>query len=279
MDEMKNSIFFINIFNCDEVKGNLQKMFALMKKLNVSGLQMSYDEVKSFDTAEYKKALDCNGVKLVCTHITPRLLSKDELVVKSAIDECVQALKTVSPLGCEYLMVVPFHPDDVDGMQDKTRARETFAQALKIIVDEAKKYSVKIVIENISQLILPFSSVEDIEYLIDAVPGLCFCFDTGNVVCIGEDAEKAYEKICGIISMVHIKDFGLCTSDGYGCDSGRMVKHVPFGEGEAKLREILRKHSKVKPATSYIIEIHSEAPREGLVEQACKFAEEVLGEN
>lgn len=269
---MKKSIFFVNVYGCPDVSGDLDKMFILMNEIGASGLQLHITELMNLDAEKFKTLLKENGASVECVHVTPRLLSEDDEIFESAVKECEKAISDIAPFGCKRLMVAPFTPDDV---KDRTKSRERFAKALGIIVEKAKEYGISVVIENISQQILPFSSIEDIEYLLDSVEGLKFCFDTGNFVCTKYDSATVYEKLKDRIDMVHVKDFGVCTEGGFECDSGIRVEHVDFGKGGAKLCEVLTLLYKNSPHVPYVVEVHNEKPPREDVVDACRFCDKL----
>ena len=277
-DFLKSSCFFVNTYDCPDIAGDLDKMFDLLKGENIKGLQIPYDNLIALDKEDFKRRLDKDGVKLLCTHIVARLLSKDENVFEKAIEGCKKALEYISYFGCEYFMVVPFTPSDVEGFEDRPRAMQSFVKALLILVEEAKKYNIKVAIENISQLILPFSKIEDLEYILEKVPGLGFCFDTGNFLCMGiDDTSEAFERLKDRIDMVHIKELVLCGKEGgLGCDSGRYVKHVDFGTGQTNLTVMLSKLYAYKKDVPYIIEVQNGRPELSWVKQASRYFDEIF---
>ena len=272
---MKKSIFFINVYGCPEVSGDLDKMFSLMKNVGATGLQFHISELMNLDADKFKDLLSKNGAYVECVHVTPRLLCDDEEIFAAAIKECEDALEYISSFGCKRLMVVPFTPSDV---KDRQKARERFAKGLGFVVKSAEKYGIFVVIENISQLTLPFSTADDIEYLLDNVKGLKFCFDTGNFVCTKADAVSSYEKLKDRIDMVHVKDFGICESGGFACDSGINVEHVDFGTGDANLVEVLHFLYKNSPNVPYVVEVHNAMPPKDDVVKACDFTDKVWEE-
>lgn len=269
---MNKSIFFVNVYGCPDVSGDLGRMFALMQQTGVSGLQMHYAELMRLDVENFSRLLERNGAFVECVHVTPRLLSSDDKVFTEAVAECERALEDISFFGCKHLMISPFTPYDVD---DRIRSRRRLAEGLSLVAKKAEKYGIRVVIENISQLILPFSTHEDIEYLLDSVKGLGFCFDTGNFVCTKQDTLEAFERLKDRIDMVHVKDFAVCSEGGYACDSGINVVQADFGTGKARLCEVLPLVFKHKPDVPYIIEVHNEAPCINDVVNACGFFDKV----
>ncbi|MBQ8759756.1 MAG: sugar phosphate isomerase/epimerase [Clostridia bacterium] len=276
---MQKNFFFVNTYDCSDIAGDLDKMFNLLEEENIKGLQIPYDNLTALDKEDFKKRLNESGVRLVCTHIVARLLSKDETVFESAINGCKRALEYINYFGCEYFMVVPFTPTDVEGFDDRPRAMQNFIKGLKIITEEAKKYGIKVIIENISQLILPFSKIEDLEYILDNVKELGFCFDTGNFLCMGiDDTTEAFERLKDRIEMVHIKELELCgVEGGLGCDSGRYVRHTDFGKGQTNLSVMLSKLYENNKDVPFIIEVQNGSPELSWIKQASKYFDEFFG--
>ena len=277
---MDKNFFFVNTYDCPDIKGDLDKMFCLLKEENIKGLQIPYDNLVALDKEDFKRRLDEGGIKLLCTHIVARLLSKDENVFEKAVSGCKRALEYIKYFDCKYFMIVPFTPSDVEGFEDRERAMQSFIKGLRLITEEAKKYDIKVAIENISQLILPFSKVEDLEYILNNVEDLGFCFDTGNFLCTGvDDTTEAFERLKDKIEMVHIKELEVCGEDGLRCDSGRFVRHTDFGKGETKLTYILSKLCEHNKDVPYIIEVQDSAPEKSWIKQASRYFDEFFGEN
>ena len=272
---MKKSIFFVNVYGCPDVSGDLDKMFLLMNEIGASGLQFHITELMSLDATKFKALLKENEASVDCVHVTPRLLAEDDEIFAEAVKECETALENISQFGCKRLMVVPFTPFDV---KDKKTALERFAEGLRLVIEKAEKYGVSVVIENISLLTLPFSTLSDVEFLLDNVKGLKLCFDTGNFVCTKIDTIEAFEKFRSRIDMVHVKDFGICSEGGFECDSGINVDHIAFGKGEAKLEEVLKLLYNNNPDVPYVVEVHNEKPPKDDVIQACRFSDKVWEE-
>lgn len=268
---MKKNIFFINAYGCPAVSGDLSKMFELLKEKGISGLQIAYDELLMLDKEEFKRLLGENDVEVLCTHVVSRLCARDDEIFCGAVNLCKEALCDISHLGCKYIMPVPFYPSDIDGFSDKQRALKRYAEALGIIIQDAKKYGIKVIIENISRNLLPFSTIEDVEFLVNNVQGLEFCFDTGNFFCTNTNELEAFERLKDKINMVHVKDFGLCENDGYECEDGKRVCHVDFGKGEVGLCEVMKRLAEYKPDVPYVIEVHSESPEKTAIDQAIDF--------
>lgn len=276
---MKKNIFFVNVFDCPEIAGNLEKMFELLKVNGVSGLQIPYDALIGLDKEEFKNLLEKYNVELVCTHIVTRLCAKDDEIFLKAVKDCKKALEYIKFFDCKYFMPVPFYTADVDGLCDKKRAADRFAEGLDIIVKEAENYGTKVIIENISQIILPYSLPEDIMYLLEKVKNLGFCFDTGNFVCTRTDVEKAFEMLKDKIDVVHIKELVECNdTNALKCDSGIYVTNVDFGTGGANLPVVMKKLLENNREIPYIIEVQSQKVYKCEIEQACSFFNSIIEE-
>lgn len=254
---MKLSIFDNNFNNCESEQYPFEKRAEYVKNLGYSGVHWSYPDYNN----EYMEMYRPNGLAATSIDVLVRLTSADDAVFNEALDIAFKSLKYADEIGCDNAMMVPWNTEDIDGVEDKPRARERMIEGLRLIVEEAKKYpNLRVSIENFSIPILPFSYIDDIRYILDSVPGLWFTFDTGNFVCVGEDGVRAYNTLKDRIIMMHLKEFGEV--DGPGdrvirrqCD-GKYLYGKKFGKGFAKLDEILPMAAVDFPDIWYEVEHH-----------------------
>jgi pimeloyl-ACP methyl ester carboxylesterase len=124
-----------------------------------------------------------------------------------------------------------------------------------------------------------FTEMEDLISVIDEVTSWDWIDET-KVFLLGSSmgglvSAMTAEKLKDRIDMVHVKDFGICESGGFACDSGINVKHVDFGTGNAKLEKMLCLLYKNNPDVPYVVEVHNEMPPMDDVVGACDFTDKV----
>ena len=57
-------------------------------------------------------------------------------------------------------------------------------------------------------MLTPFSTAEELLYILNNVPKLKYTFDTGNFSYLSLDIDEAFEKLKSYIGYVHAKDLG-----------------------------------------------------------------------
>ena len=253
---MKLAIFDNNFINKDTEKLPFNERADIIKSFGFSGMHWSYPDPLN----EYKECYGPAGFTAASIDVLARITSADDGVFNKAMEVIYKSLAYAKEIGCTDAMIVPCYVEDIDGEEDLPRARERMIEGLKLAVREAKKYGVRVSIENFSTPKLPFSYVKDIRYILDSVDGLYFTFDTGNFVCVGEDGVEAYKALKDRIVLMHLKEFGEV--DGPGdrvifrrCDN-KYLYGKKFGEGLSKMDEILAMASKDFPDIWYEVEHH-----------------------
>lgn len=253
---MRLAIFDNNFINKDTADLPVNERAEAIKKLGFTGVHWSYPDFKNEYLNDYKPY----GFTAASIDVLARITAADDKVFGEAVEVIYKSLEFCREIGCKNAMIVPCEVSDIDGPEDLPRARERMIEGLKLAVNEAKKYGVRVSIENFSTPKLPFSLVKDIRYILDSVGGLYFTFDTGNFVCVGEDGVNAYNTLKDRIVLIHLKEFGEV--DGPGdrvirrvCD-GKYLYGKRFGEGLSKIDAILEMASKDFPDIWYEVEHH-----------------------
>lgn len=253
---MKLSIFDNNFNNSESLQYPFEKRADYVKNLGYTGIHWSYPDGNN----EYMEMYRPNGLAATSIDVLVRLTAADDEIFDEALDVAFKSLEFAAKIGCDNAMMVPWNTEDINGEEDRQRARERMIEGLKLITAEAKKYGVRVSIENFSNPFLPFSLIDDIRYILDSVEDLYFTFDTGNFVCAGEDGVKAYHTLKDRIIMMHLKEFGEVEGPGDRVicrkSDGKYLYGVKFGEGLAKLDEILRLAAKDFPDIWYEVEHH-----------------------
>ena len=253
---MKLSIFDNNFNNPESIKYPFEKRAEVIKNLGINGVHWSYPD----NDNKYMTMFRPHGFAATSIDVLARLTAKDDNVFNDALEEAFNSLEFAAKIGCDNAMMVPCNADDIDGFEDKPRARERMVEGLKLIVEKAKEYGVRVSIENFSNPLLPFSLIDDIRYILDSVEGLWFTFDTGNFVCVGEDGVKAYNTLKDRIIMIHLKEFGEVAGPGDRVikrrTDGKFLYGTKFGEGLAQLDTILPMAARDFPDIWYEIEHH-----------------------
>lgn len=251
---MKLSIFDNNFNNRESELYPFHKRADYVKNLGYTGIHWSYPD----ENNDYMELYRPNGLTATSIDVLVRLTAADDKIFKEALDVAFKSLEFASEIGCDNAMMVPWNTEDINGEEDRPRARERMIEGLKLITAEAKKYGVRVSIENFSNPFLPFSLIEDIRYILDSVDDLYFTFDTGNFVCAGEDGVEAYRTLKDRIIMMHLKEFGEVAGPGDRVieRNGKYLYGTKYGKGLAQLDKILPMAARDFPDIWYEVEHH-----------------------
>ena len=239
---MRKSIFFGEIRHLDRVSaGEYDSVFAALRQLGIEGFQFAERDIARLDVEGLLCAMRRHGLCADVIHTAIPLLSADDATFAAACEKAKDMLDLLRRFSCTRLMIVALPVTDVAGEGDRERAMARMIEGLTHIVKEANGRGIEIYIENFSKPLLPYSSVSDIERILDAVPEVKYTFDVGNFICVGEDPFRAYTRLCDRISLLHLKNFTpTADENGIPCADGHRVKGVAFDEGEFDMLAFLQ---------------------------------------
>ena len=159
--------------------------------------------------------------------------------------------------GAEFLMIVP-DAESSNFPQTKTQIRDNIIEGMNEIVNAGKAEGITVTMENFSLNSYPYSTIDEMEYILKNVDGLKYTIDSGNFHCVKNDILKAYERLKSYVVNVHVKDWhedadGLISRPGLPTLDG-----CTFGEGLLPLKELLSELKKDNYGGSLVIELNSE---------------------
>jgi len=149
----------------------------------------------------YCDELKEGGITLEAAHELISLTDKD---VDNS-DRVKRALDKAADLGCKYFLIVPGYASSVE---EKKAAADRIIERLIPLSEFARDRGMKLTMENFSQELTPYSTPEELIYILDNVPLLGYTYDTGNFSYRSLDAMEAFGKLKKYLAFVHAKDLG-----------------------------------------------------------------------
>ena len=268
---MKKSIFFCEIRHLGGVaKGDFDETFAALKQLGICGFQLSDRDIEKAGKEHLRAALMRHGMSADVIHTVVPLLSKDDETFRTACAKARETVDLARRMGCHRLMIVALPVTDVAGEDDRPRAMARMIGGLCEIIDAAEQVGVEVYIENFSKPQLPYSSVSDVEKILEALPKVKYAFDVGNFICIGEDPFRAYACLKPHVSLIHLKNF-TPTEDERGilCADGHRVEGVAFDRGEFDMQAFLRQATTDGGRVHLVIEHNANIPLSDIARSAA----------
>lgn len=188
---------------------------------------------------------------------------KNIAIAKGYIDQ-------MEKLDVPILMPAPTIGSANDADEFK-RMQELLIEGLAEVVEYAKGSGVKVVIENQSSLLRPDSTITDIQYILNAVPGLGFVLDSGNFFCIGEDVLKAYDCLKDKMVRCHCKDWAFNPFGVYRREDTPRFEGVAIGDGVLPLKEMFEKFRNDNFDGGVVLELNARKLTLDMFDRSVKF--------
>ena len=239
---MKPAIFFSAILTVARQNGwTYAQAVDYIADLGIGAVQFASSVLDSPEFDEYKRELDRRGIRCCCVHFGPRLGAADDAIFAQAVVASMKLVDKAAAIGAEHVMLLPVQLEDViDDPVDRQRALERSAEGLRFVAAYARTKHTKIVIENISRIIRPFCTADDLKYLAENVPYLTLNFDTGNFYCADQDGIEAYEILKKHFSLVHTKDWAIASEGGFVKTDGTHLVDCIHGTGVVPIEDMMK---------------------------------------
>lgn len=197
------------------------------------------------DRKEVLKAIQASGLGVVghTTYYLP-FASPINSIRQAAIEDVVKTLAFFKETGARTVTV---HPDSGVGTMEAKITASLNALSFKIISDEASKYDLTIVVENMPGL---FSSVELLNNVLSAVPALRFHLDVGHAVLRGNKFKQLVGMFKDKLVHVHFSD-----------NRTREDDHMPIGAGNVNWVEVVQALKTIGYDSTITLEVFSNDPR------------------
>ncbi len=220
---------------------SLLEVLRFARGLGFEALEFSMPDFARDGAANIHQALAGLGLAVSCVNGNYQLAAADQATFNQAVDGAKRMIDTAVEYGCGRVMVVPAARGDIDGFSDRDRAAKRIAEGLNQIVGYAQSKQVTVTVEDFPLLLFPLSTVDELLYMLNAVPGLRLTFDNGNFMPAGGDMMEAYACLKPYIANVHIKDWELSPNgEGIVCWDGRIIWGGSHGKGLIDQAPLLR---------------------------------------
>ncbi len=262
--------FIISAF-ADEYSTNFDTQIEALKSFKINHIEVrgvdgeNISAISTLKTKEIAKKLNENGIKV--SAIGSPLGKVD---VSSDVDAHIQLSKNIfekaNILGAKFIRIFSFY-----NANNLPNFKELSINALGKMLEVSKPYGVTLCLENEAKVYgeSPDNSLEILKRFNGEIKAV---FDMGNFVLDGFNAFDAYKLLKDYIAYFHVKDARV---DG---------SIVPYGEGDASIKEILNDYK--KSATSDFIttlephlqtfdglkNLTSESLKQPFVYDSCKSA-------
>lgn len=229
------------VWDYKEGKQSFADMCKMVAKYGIRNLDLMEPEVEEYGLDEVKKQMMVYDMKTACFISFISMNIGDEQKIQNRIKK---ALKMTRQLGSKLLMLVLMPQNEIEEFNKKDREKliQDMEACLRWAVEKAKKYDIKVCIEETPNYELPVCAANDCLRILKNVPGLGFVFDTGNMIPAEEEPFEFYEAVQKYICHVHLKDIRYTEAGGWDkCKDGRYITGCVYGEGIIPVNELKKR--------------------------------------
>ena len=213
-------IFYKQETQAEKVK-EIESFIELTAKTGYKNIDLLWQTIQLVGKENIKRSLEENGLKLSC------IICMD---VAGNIEGADGIVDTCEYLNCKKIMLVQGLP-----MENKKELFDLMVRNYAKIVNLAAEKGIICVCEDDPNIKVPCGSRNEVEAILNAVPGLRLVYDSANMLPSGDEAVSYYEYFADRTAHVHLKDMSVTDTmpEEYanpGVD-GRFYLNAPHGTG------------------------------------------------
>ena len=212
------SVFFDHILQAEEQTGkHIPELLAEVKKAGISAVEINCTYLLEHPAT--LEMLETAGLQVSCIYEfyalergreTEKARRHIEIARKTKAGKILIVPGFFSVETEEFVNCVPDREKVWDYLSHSEKAQR-MADGLREIVEMAGSRNIAdtpitVVIEDFDDRNSPIACVSGMQWFAEQVPGLCFTFDTGNVIIHGENIFAAWEELKDKVVHVHCKD-------------------------------------------------------------------------
>lgn len=182
----------------------LAEIARFAREVEFAALELSARDLTERTPEQARAICDEEGLAISCINGPADLATADDAAFGAGIDEAMRLAEAAVAMACPVLMLIPGR---ATSPEDKPRAAARIAEGLGKVVARTADLPLTVTIEDFPNPLAPYASIEEVGYLLDAVPGLGLTFDNGNWVVGGDDPVAAVQEFAGRIANTHLKDW------------------------------------------------------------------------
>lgn len=197
-------------------------------KLGITSVDIMADNFDSaYNTSELLNVLKNEGLYTASMFHLIDFRHKENDIIKKLRDDTKRRISDCAAMQCTMFMPVPTITSPHANEHERNECRKTVAEYINDVSEIAKGYNITTVIENFSDTACPFSTIDDIDYLLTELPHVHYVLDTGNFWFGGTNVIEACKKFAQRTVHVHLKDIypnenGCLTVCSKSCDSSEI---------------------------------------------------------
>lgn len=236
-------MYFIFTINKDreELVETYEEMMELIHDAGYEAVDITSIEIQVLGLDKVKEILDNNGLQVSSFIHFDTYADMEISRFTEHIENGKRAVNITRALKCKTLMLVPQAQESIEEYSGE-QIRKQFISYWNPIVAYASLENIHCVVEDTPDLRLSFCTMDEMEKVLDGVPGLEVVYDSGNMLLVDENPVEFYEKFAGKVKHIHLKDMRYAKKGEERADvakNGRKMTVAPTGMGLVDLSEVL----------------------------------------
>lgn len=205
----------IGAFLCDIMagveNGRYADIYEAAKAANKAGitavdLPLWMIEKYGFNPEELADKLKKIGIEITSVHYNVNCDYTDKNSINKGVQELKKAMELATKTTAKNFMII-LSPLDFFDFSKQEAFKAEVRRVMPELVDYCCGLGLTPTIENYSLPIYPYSTIEDIKWLMDNNPSLMFNYDSGNFTCSEIDEVEGAAAFAGRTVHAHIKDW------------------------------------------------------------------------
>lgn len=231
---MKLSLMTINMFSnilgkfqvdndMEEFTETYEEMLDLVKDTGYEAIDVTINELIAFGAENILHMLKERGLKVSSFIYCDQFTAMDEEGFQTRVDNAKKAIDHTVTLGSNVAMIVPLAQDNILDYSREDLVKQLIRHWTPV-VEYAKEKGIHVVIEDTPDLKIPLCTTEEVQAVLDGIPGIEIVYDSGNMILVDEDPIAYYDTFADNTGYVHLKDMR------YADDSDMFVDTSKYGQ-------------------------------------------------
>ena len=234
----------LGAFYCQIESGVRQKGLTLdealceAKKHSIKWVDVDSDCFYKTSPKEFSENLKKHGIGISSVYgLTVCDVSSDKKI-DDAIKSMKERMEFAKTAGSQFFMIVPqAAPNYTEDMKDE------FVKGFRRLFSEVAKYGKEIgiqaTVENFSLISLPYTSFDDIRWLLENIPEIMYTYDSGNYTLAGFDELDGAKMFFDRTVYAHFKDVEVVKEKTPFLYDGLYYDGPALDDGIVKNNEVL----------------------------------------
>ncbi len=225
----------------EEAMEDYEEMLDVIKETGYAAIDITESEIDTFGIDYIKDQIIKRNLKVASVICFGAFTSMKDEDSTNIIEASKKAIDDAVTLNAKVVMLDPRAQENIADYQRKELADRLIKHWIPV-VEYAKKKGIHIVAEDTPDLRIPLCTVDEMQYVLDRVPGLEVVYDSGNTLLVKEEPVTYFNAFADHIVHIHLKDMQYADADDRYADTridGTKMTGSMIGKGFVDFKTLL----------------------------------------